>query len=593
VVIHACSVPGGTPSPADNDYTRINNAVQAATTGTTIELQGTFDWTEANAAASWALGSNGTPGNADDFSILAPAGVNNLSITAASLGAATIEGPGDLAAVDLEAFLVFDGGDNQNLQITNLRIRNFDLSIAMFGGSGGADAFNGALIHNNYILMPADLNAFAAPADAFQNIAIHLAFGQNQTISGNTIEIVGNGVSDPAHSTNSTSVALQSNTSGSNIYDGLLIDNNTIRVLNAQSANPSVILGIWENAHGHTSNITVSNNRFINADPGNNPSLNQHRGFRVTSHSSLTTTVTYANNSVDGASIGFQWISGSDFTGNQPVRILENAITNCATGVLVQSNGIAQMNFNRIAGGGGIGVNNTSGTVSAENNWWGCNGGPGAGGCTSVSGIVDFNPWLVLNISASPTSIATGQTSNITARLTVNSDGVDTSGSGQVPDGTPVGFGGGAPIGTVAPASATTTSGIAGSVFTAGGLPGVATVTATVDGQTVQTGITVTGGASVICLQDDSNSNFIVFNKATGDYSFTRCSTGLTLTGKGTVKVTGCTIRLDHVASDRRITATMDTCQKKGSASVQTLSPSAVFTITDRNTANNTCACAF
>src|SRR5262245_5043211 len=63
VVIQAFSVTGGTPSPTDNDYTRINNAVQSATTGTTIELQGTFNWTETNAAASWALGSDGTAGN--------------------------------------------------------------------------------------------------------------------------------------------------------------------------------------------------------------------------------------------------------------------------------------------------------------------------------------------------------------------------------------------------------------------------------------------------------------------------------------------------------------------------------------------------
>ena len=33
------------------------------------------------------------------------------------------------------------------------------------------------------------------------------------------------------------------------MYDGLLIDNNTITVLNAQSSNPENILGIWENGH--------------------------------------------------------------------------------------------------------------------------------------------------------------------------------------------------------------------------------------------------------------------------------------------------------------------------------------------------------
>ena len=39
-------VPAPAPTATDNDYTRINNAVQAASNGETIELLGTFNWTE-------------------------------------------------------------------------------------------------------------------------------------------------------------------------------------------------------------------------------------------------------------------------------------------------------------------------------------------------------------------------------------------------------------------------------------------------------------------------------------------------------------------------------------------------------------------
>ncbi len=47
---------GTTPTATDNDYTRIRNAIEAAGNGFTIILQGTFDWTELNAAAAgrWA-----------------------------------------------------------------------------------------------------------------------------------------------------------------------------------------------------------------------------------------------------------------------------------------------------------------------------------------------------------------------------------------------------------------------------------------------------------------------------------------------------------------------------------------------------------
>src|SRR5213075_2304033 len=118
----------------------------------------------------------------------------------------------------------------------------------------------------------------------------------------------------------------QSNTSGGDAYDGLQITNNILRVLNAQSANPQVILGIWENGHAHSSNITISGNSFTNLAGGNNPATNLQRAFRVTSHSSSTTAVNYTNNTVTGANIGFQWIAGSNFAGNQPVNLKSNTI---------------------------------------------------------------------------------------------------------------------------------------------------------------------------------------------------------------------------------------------------------------------------
>ena len=112
---------------------------------------------------------------------------------------------------------------------------------------------------------------------------------------------------------------MQSNISGGTVYDGLLITNNVIRVLNAQSADPERIIGIWENGHAHLSDIAVSGNQFVNQAAGNDPDANLQRAFRVTSHSSSTTTVTYRDNEVSGANIGFEWLAGQNFAGNQPV----------------------------------------------------------------------------------------------------------------------------------------------------------------------------------------------------------------------------------------------------------------------------------
>jgi hypothetical protein len=224
--------PAASPTPADNDYTRINNAIQAASTGDTIKLLGTFDWTEANAAASWALGSDGVASTGDDYEILPPSGVNNVTLTADNLGDATIQGPGDLAGVNLESFLVFDAslsGASQSWTISNLQIQDFDLSIGFF--ASGATDYNNTHITNNHIRIASDLNATVAPADVNQNIGIHFSFGTNQVISGNTIDIQGNAVSDSAGGNFASDVGMQSNTSGGSAYDGLQITNNTINVL--------------------------------------------------------------------------------------------------------------------------------------------------------------------------------------------------------------------------------------------------------------------------------------------------------------------------------------------------------------------------
>lgn len=516
-------------SAAVNDWRRIQNAINMAANGDTIMLSGTFDFTAPFAAAAWALGNDNTNGTADDYSVYVPAGVNNVTITASSLGAATIQGPGDLAAVNLEGVFVFDGGPNQGWTISNIQFKDFDLSIGFFATP--SNAFNNTKIINNYIKIAQDLNATVAPADVNQNIGIHFSFGANQMISGNTIEFDGDGVSDSAMGNFSSQVGMQSNTSGGKVYDGLQITNNILRVLKAQSANPEVILGIWENGHAHTSNITISGNQFINLAGGNNPATNLQRAFRVTSHSSATTTVKYQNNSLSGANIGFQWIAGSNFSGNQPVQLISNNILNNGTGVLIQSNGLARLSFNRIVGNTVALDNETSNPVNAENNWWGCNYGPGVGGAgcagtpngllclnnnAAITGgketpngfacPVDFNPWLVLRLTAVPNTIFVGGTSTLTADLTFNSDNVDTHLSGNIPDGTPVAFAGNA-FGTVAPSNTSTTSGKATSTYT-GTAPGTGNVSTTVDMQTVSTSITVNPTPCVItCPANKIQSN--------------------------------------------------------------------------------------
>ena len=115
----------------------------------------------------------------------------------------------------------------------------------------------------------------------------------------------------------------------------------------------------------------------------------------------------------------------------------------------------------------------------------------------------------------------------------------------------------------------------------------------------VQTGVwgataTVVTHRFDICLQDDSTPQTVIqWNSFTGDYIFTP-SGGTSLSGQGTVTRKGCAITLTDSPPDRRVQGTIDPCAQTGSASIQTSppnSPKVKFTITDRNTKDNTCTC--
>lgn len=152
----------------------------------------------------------------------------------------------------------------------------------------------------------------------------------------------------------------------------------------------------------------------------------------------------------------------------------------------------ATVEFNRIVGNAeGFDNRGTSNNVTAENNWWGCNAGPNQTGCDIAVNNTDFTPWLVLSIDANPNLIPVFGNSAVSSDLVVNSNSVDFSGGPwYIPEDTPATFSSTA-LGSVLPVNDGTVSGQLDTTFTAGGAPGVATVSCTVDNQTVSTTIEI------------------------------------------------------------------------------------------------------
>jgi|GEM_PF-6990734 len=70
---------------------------------------------------------------------------------------------------------------------------------------------------------------------------------------------------------------------------------------------------------------------------------------------------------------------------------------------------------------GAVGLN---GVAAANDNWWGCNGGPSdTNGCTTTTGGANFDPWLVATLEATPDPATVGASTQITVDLSRNSEG--------------------------------------------------------------------------------------------------------------------------------------------------------------------------
>jgi len=223
-----------------------------------------------------------------------------------------------------------------------------------------------------------------------------------------------------------------------------------------------------------------------------------------------TTSVVTLGGDNDGITVQRNTFSGGDFTTirvtdtgpgpNLDVSVIGNTLLGdpveiTDTAFLVDDgalDGELEAHFNRIAGNS-TGAENADldDAIDAENNWWGCNEGPGQPGCDNVIDNVDFDPWLVLGLTASPTSIAAdGGSSQLTASLTKNSVGA-VAGAG-FPDLTPVSFS--STLGTIA-SPATTSNGVAGANLVAGSTAGTAIVSGGLDSETAVTAVAITPAA--------------------------------------------------------------------------------------------------
>jgi predicted outer membrane repeat protein len=175
---------------------------------------------------------------------------------------------------------------------------------------------------------------------------------------------------------------------------------------------------------------------------------------------------------------------GTIYNSGSKCSIVGNNIMGNIGYAIYTVNSNTQINFNRI-------LNNSNnqdiwgvGGIDANNNWWGTNflgTSPVAGG--RVNNNVAVDSWLVLNITANPITMGKNGKSTITANLLKDNHGKSVD--GYLPDGTPIYFT--TTIGTIDSKYLKTVNSIAYTSLNGGVKDGVATVSATLDNQTMTT----------------------------------------------------------------------------------------------------------
>ena len=513
--------PAAAPTPTDNDYTRIDNALRAAGSGVVIELAGGFDWTEPNARASWALGSDGVAGTDDDWSSKLRAGVAGVTVRAATPGGASIQGDEGDAPGDFAAFL-YSGAANPGWTFENLTVRGFDVAFALFGS--GSEGLNGTRFLNNRIEIGPD------SGDDYANYGIYTGFGESQTLAGNEILIdIGGADGDPAGA-NARVVGIQIGDScNTNCFDGLLVSDNTLTVTGVPGATPARVIGLWENAADTNSAIRIEDNVFIGSgDLGDGVEQNNQTGIIASTQSNGARQSVVRGNTVQGAAFGLrsQWPAYGYYVGsNDPLLLEGNTFTDNGTALRLHAGYPKAARYtlraNRIAGNvvglfaeraddlpapgaPGWGGNELPSVIDADDNWWGCNSGPAHADCDTLvvesDGVASGDPaevtratWLQLRATATPDVIVPPAASSIAIALVGSADG--TTVATAFPDGTSVGlvtskgaFSPAAPFMTAAGMVSTSLQGLSS---------GMAVMTATLDNASVPLSVRVNGPVTV------------------------------------------------------------------------------------------------
>ena len=379
----------------------------------------------------------------------------------------------------------------ENLIVTNNLITDNQYGMAAFGDGNGTNV-GGMQVTRNYFLAN---NADGDGAVTTSAMFMPQRLGDDVTISNNAYEDTAAPGGDGA--------AVNIGGTAADRMDGLNVSNNT-------SDNDYTFL-----VHNYGTDATASSNEIANETgssvfiggstdgvliAGNTITDGAGSGIRVTDlfGDASPVNVTITGNDVRNMGINALFLQKTATAGDMhDITVTDNEFTDSVAGIRTDGdptlNGLA-IEGNRITGNDTGIVSGQSGSLVAENNWWGCNAGPGSAGCDTTTGTVDSSPNLQLSVSSDPATVGLNGTAAVTATFNRNSAGQTVS--APVMDGTSIDFS--ATGGSVNPATAVVSGGNAATTFTAGSTPGPASVTAALGATSVTRDFTLDPVAATV-----------------------------------------------------------------------------------------------
>ncbi len=365
-------------------------------------------------------GNSGYGGAIDSSGILAVNGCTFTGNRANSQGGAINNNLGTLIVNDCtftnNNCTAYSGAIDNHYGTITVKRSTFMNNNAMYGGAiskSGDVTVNGCIFTNNT----------AQYGGAINNDQTGTLTVTNSTFSGNTATNQGGAINNNFGTLTVNDSTFKNNSC--NVYSGA-IDNHygTITVNRSIFTDNSATYG---GAISSAGPLNVNYSTFIGNSATDGGALRNDRPGTLTVNNSAFTD----NNATNGGAInkdgGILNVTESTFTGN----IANNG------GAIRNIYSTCEVHFNQIVGNNPINseISNQGGTVNATLNWWGSNTSPAG----KVQGNVLYGPWLILNVAANPTIIYNGETSQVTADLSRDSNGAyHDPALGHVPDGIPI-----------------------------------------------------------------------------------------------------------------------------------------------------------